>query len=448
MNKNQNQFEVMTKTPVRKLVISLSIPTILSMMVSTIYNMVDTYFVSTLGNSASGAVGIVFGFMTIAQAFGFMMGQGGGSLMSRRLGAREGKLADETASTAFFASLTAGLLLGVFGLIFIDPMIMMLGSTDTILPYARTYLYYILAACPMVVSSFTLNNLLRYEGKARLGMIGLLAGGVLNIGGDAIFMFGMHMGIAGAGLSTAISQTISFALLLGMFLTGRTQTKLTISNINLSLLGDISVTGLPALLRQGLNSVSTIIMNQQAAFYAGDAGVAALSIVARVSFFLFAIALGIGQGFQPVCAFNYGARKYSRVRQGYRVTVVLGTAVLFVLTIISMFFSGEIVSWFRNDPTVIEIGTRALRLLCIAQLLMPLCMVTEMLMQGTGNKKEAIALSALRGGLILIPLMLILPYFRGIYGVEEAQPLAFLLSIPPAVCLAIRFFRNLPTEEE
>lgn len=445
---NNSQYEVMTGTPVRRLIISLSIPTILSMMVSTIYNMVDTYFVSTLGNSASGAVGIVFGFMTIAQAFGFMMGQGGGSLMSRRLGAKEAKLADQTASTAFFASLTAGLLLGVFGLIFIDPLIMMLGSTVTILPFARTYLYFILAACPMVVSSFTLNNLLRYEGKARLGMIGLLAGGILNIAGDAVFMFGFHMGIAGAGLSTAISQTISFGLLLGMFLTGRTQTKLSVRNISFQnhLLWDIMSTGLPALLRQGLNSVSTIIMNQQAAMFAGDAGVAALSIVARVCFFLFAIALGIGQGFQPVCAFNYGARKYDRVRQAYRITMTLSMIVLVMLTIAAMILSGDIVSWFRNDPTVIEIGTRALRLLCVAQVFLPLCMVTEMLLQGTGFKGEAIFLSALRGGLLLIPLLLILPKFRGIYGVEEAQPLAFVLSILPAVCLAIRFFRNLSSE--
>ncbi|MBO4889718.1 MAG: MATE family efflux transporter [Lachnospiraceae bacterium] len=453
MNENDRaaaaQYKEMTKTPVQRLIIYLAIPTILSMMVTTIYNLVDTAFVGTLGTSASGAVGVVFGFMSIMQAFGFMFGQGAGSLLSRKLGQKESLEASRTASTGFAASFASGILIAVFGFLFEDRLIMMLGSTDTIAPYAKAYLNNIMFVAPFCSSSFTLNNMLRYEGKAKLGMIGLLTGGILNIGGDALFIFGMNMGIAGAGLSTAISQVISFCLLLYMFLAGKTQSKLAFGNISLrgGLLGDITGIGFPSLLRQGLGSLATILVNFKAAEYAGDAGVSAMTIVTRVAFFLFAIALGIGQGFQPVCAFNYGAGKYRRQREAYRFTLILATAVLTVLTIFAMIFSGGLIKIFRDDAAVIEIGTRALRLQCVAQLFLPLVMVTEMLMQSSGKKIPATVLSSLRGGLLFIPLLLILPVFRGLAGVQEAQPLSYILSVPPAIIMANRFFASTPKED-
>ncbi len=382
------QYDRMTKTPVHRLVITLAIPTILSMMVTTIYNLVDTAFVGKLGTSASGAVGVVFGFMSIIQAFGFMFGQGSGSLLSRKLGAKDQKSASSAASAGFAASFVSGVIIAILGFIFEDELIVMLGSTPTIAPYAKAYLNNIMFVAPFCSSSFTLNNMLRYEGRAKLGMIGLLAGGILNIGGDALFIFGMGMGIAGAGLSTAISQTVSFFLLLYMFLSDKTQSKLSLSNVipGIHMLPEIIGTGFPSLLRQGLGSTATILVNFKAARYAGDAGVSAMTIVTRVAFFLFAIALGIGQGFQPVCAFNYGAGKYRRQREAYRFTIILSTAVLFVLTVFAMIFSGGLIQIFRDDPEVILIGTRALRLQCVAQLFLPIVMVTEMLMQSSGKK--------------------------------------------------------------
>lgn len=449
MSATDSQYNTMTKTPVHRLIIMLAIPTILSMMVTTIYNLVDTAFVGTLGTSASGAVGVVFGFMAIMQAFGFMFGQGAGSLLSRKLGQREPLEAGKVASTGFAASFASGILIAIFGFIFEDRLIMMLGSTDTIAPYARAYLNNIMFVAPFCSSSFTLNNMLRYEGRAKLGMIGLLAGGILNIGGDALFIFGMHMGIAGAGLSTAISQVISFFILLHMFLSGKTQSKLSFRNIRLKggLLIEIIEIGFPSLLRQGLGSAATILVNFKAAQYAGDAGVSAMTIVTRVAFFLFAIALGIGQGFQPVCAFNYGAGKYRRQREAYRFTLFLATAVLAVLTAFAMIFSGGLIRIFRDDPTVVEIGTRALRLQCVAQLFLPIVMVTEMLMQSSGKKIPATVLSSLRGGILFIPLLLILPVFRHLAGVQEAQPLSYILSVPPAILMANRFFASTPKED-
>ncbi len=443
------QYNKMTRVPVQKLVVALAIPTVLSMMVTTIYNLVDTAFVGRLGTSASGAVGVVFGFMSILQAFGFMFGQGAGSLLSRKLGARDPESASRVASTGFAASFASGILIAIIGFIFEDNLIVMLGSTPTIAPYAKSYLNCIMFVAPFCSSSFTLNNMLRFEGRAKLGMVGLLAGGILNIGGDALFMFGMGMGIAGAGLSTALSQVISFSLLLYMFLSGKTQSKLSFANITLTdrtLIEEIEI-GFPSLLRQGLGSFATILVNFKAAQYAGDAGVSAMTIVVRISFFLFAIALGIGQGFQPVCAFNYGAGKYKRQREAYRFTLMLSFVVLTILTVFAMIFSGGLIQLFRDDPDVISIGTRALRLQCVAQLTMPVVMVTEMLLQSSGKKIPATVLSSLRGGILFIPLLFILPAFRGLAGVQEAQPLAYILAAPPAILLAKGFFAKTPKED-
>lgn len=449
MEKTQAQYDIMTKTPVQKLIIKLAIPTILSMLATTIYNLADTAFVGKLGTSASGAVGVIFGLMAILQAVGFLFGQGAGSLLSRRLGEKNLDEASVVASTGFFLSLSLAIIISIFCMIFINPLIRLLGSTDTIAPYAKIYARFIIAAAPVVVTSFTLNNFLRYEGKAVLGMIGLISGGVVNILGDALFMFVLKMGIAGAGLSTALSQLLSFCILLSMFLRNKTQTKLSIKNVRITdgLPLDIVTTGLPSLLRQALGSLGTITLNYVAASFAGDAAVAAMSIVNRVGFGLFSVALGTGQGFQPVCAFNYGARKYKRLRDAYYFTTVLALISITVLSLIAFVFSDSIIQVFRDDPEVITIGTRALKILCLAQMLMPICMITEMLMQSSGQKKAASFLSSLRGGFLYIPALIILPQIRGLKGVQEAQPLAYVLSIIPAVYFAIRFFKKIPKED-
>ena len=322
-----SQFDKMTSTPVSKLVVTLSVPTIISMLITNIYNLVDTAFVGQLGNAASGAVGIIFGFMAVLQAIGFMFGNGSGSMISRLLGAKNEEQASQIASTAFFGSLFFGTLVSVCCTFVLRPLVIFLGSTETIAPYAQTYISYILIAAPFITASFTMNNILRYEGKAMLGMIGLSVGAVLNIAGDPILMFGFQMGIAGAGLSTCVSQIIGFWVLLSMFLFSRTQCRLSVKLIKSRSLPEMLATGLPSLLRQGLNSLSTVVLNNCSAVY-GDAAVAAMSIVSRVIFFTFSFALGVGQGFQPVCGFNYGAKKYERVKAAFRFTVILSEIII------------------------------------------------------------------------------------------------------------------------
>ena len=443
--KTELQFQKMTQTPIWRLIITLSIPTIISMLITNIYNVVDTAFVGRLGTSASGAVGVVFGFMAVIQAFGFLFGQGGGSIVSRLLGNREIDRAITTASTAFFCSLFMGVVILAFGLLTIDHLVFWLGSTKTIAPYAKTYIRFILVAAPFMTTSFTMNNLLRYEGKAALGMIGLLSGSILNIAGDYVFMFILHMGIAGAGLSTCLSQVVSWAILLSMFLRGRTTTRIGFSRAAFTavLLSDITLTGLPSLLRQILNSLTTILLTFLSSAY-GDEAVAAMSIVNRVVFFVFSIALGTGQGYQPVCSFNFGAKKYERVRKALWFTLVVGEVFITVATILVLQFPDQIITIFRDDPAVVAVGHRALILQMLVLPTLPLCVVTEMTYQCTGRKMGAALLSSLRSGFFFIPALIILSATRGLAGIQEAQPLAYVLSFVLSIGFLIWYLRRLP----
>ena len=445
--KYTTQYDKMTKQPVGSLVITLGIPTTISMLVTNIYNMVDTMFVGKLGTSASGAVGIVFGFMSILQAFGFLFGQGAGSIISRRLGNKDEDSASVVASTAFFSSMFMGLLIGILGTVFNTKMVYLLGSTDTILPYAKTYSLFIMAAAPFMTSTFTMNNILRFEGKASLSMVGLMTGAILNMVGDPILMFGLDMGIAGAGLSTAISQFISFCVLLSMFLSGKTQSKLSVRKITreFNVLFDIVATGFPSLVRQGLQAVSTMILNQQARIY-GDAAVAAMSIVSRISFFIFAVGLGIGQGFQPVCGFNYGARKFSRVKEAFSFTLVAGEVLLGMFAVAGLLFSNQAIAVFRDDAEVIAFGTPALRYQCMALFLNPLIVLSNMTLQSTGQRAWATFLSMMRSGLYLIPMIYILTYTMGARGIQLAQPVSDVLAFATALPVIVNFIRKLPED--
>lgn len=443
-----NQFDRMTKTPIPKLIFSLSIPTIISMLVTNIYNIADTAFVGTLGTSASGAVGVVFGFMAVLQAIGFTFGQGSGSIISRTLGEKDTKKASMIASTGFICSFALGLILAIICFIFLEPVAVLLGSTITILPYAKTYITYLLIATPFMVSSFVLNNILRFEGKALFAMIGLLTGSIINIGGDALLILVFHMGIEGAAISTAISQIISFFILVYPFFSNKTVCKLSLKEVNIkaTIFFDIVGTGLPSLLRQGLNGFSTILLNFLAKPY-GDAAIAAMSIVNRLFFFFFSVAVGIGQGFQPVSGFNYGAKRFNRLKKSYSFTILLSEAFILVLSCVMFIKAPMFVQLLRDDVKVIEIGTRALRLQCIASLFLPFCMVTEMLLQSTGQKLSASILSSLRGGMIFIPVLIVAATIRGLSGIQEAQPIAHTLSIIPALYCAPKFFKKLKLEE-
>ena len=429
------QFRRMTETPIPQLVLSLAAPTILSMLITSIYNLADTFFVGQISTSASGAVGVVSSLMAIIQALGFMLGHGAGTIISRSLGSRDTTAATRFASTSFFTALVFGVVLAVAGLGTLPHFMMLLGSTETILPHACAYARPILIAAPLMISSLVMNNILRYEGKASFAMIGLVTGGLLNIALDPLFIFGLGMGTAGAGLATALSQTISFCILLSMFLRGKTVSQFLLSAVTREArdFGRILLGGAPSFGRQGLNSIGGMLLNLAARSY-GDAAVAGMSIVSRIFMFIISVAIGVGQGLQPVASFNYGARKYRRVRQAAIFTIEAAFCMLVVLVGLCWVNGDVLIRLFRDDPAVTAVALPAFHYQCLAMLLQPIIVVANMTFQSVGASGRATFLACCRQGVFFIPLILILPRTHGLFGVEICQPIAdvltFLVSLP------------------
>ncbi|MCD8153137.1 MAG: MATE family efflux transporter [Clostridiales bacterium] len=427
--------EEMLHAPVERIIPKLAGPTILSMLITAIYNMADTFFVSQLGTSASGAVGIIYSAMAMIQAFAFTIGMGAGNNISRLLGAGEEEEARKFASTAWFTGFGFGCVLALVGLSQLRNIVMLLGSTETIAPYAEDYARFIFLAAPFMMCSFIMNNMLRFQGLAVYSMAGITIGGILNMVLDPILIFGFHMGTSGAGIATGFSQIVSFTILLFMCNTHKDAIRITPRYFAPSLkrYGKIFYTGAPSLARQGIASVSSVILNTIAGQY-GDAAVAALSIVSRFTMFINSVVIGFGQGFQPVCAFNFGARQYDRVRRAFWFCVKVSTVVLLLLCAVSLLFSGHIIALFRRDDAeVIAIGTFALRAQLVTMPLWGFYTMSNMFSQSIGYGFRASVISCARQGLFLIPVLYILPALLGLKGLQLAQPLsdilAFLLSL-------------------
>lgn len=442
MNKSDIYYDKMTKTPLLKLIISLGIPTTISMLVTNIYNMVDTYFVGELGESQQAATGILFTLQAIIQAVSFMLGQGSGSLVSKALADKNTREASEYVSTGFFTGAAAGTMLMIIGLLFLEPFMKLLGSTPTILPYAKQYGFCVLIMCPAVVCSFVLNNNLRYEGKAFYSMLGLVTGAVLNIAGDYLLIKVIPLGVLGAGISTAVSQLVSFLMLL-FFYCKMAQSKIRMKYISRKIKVYIIIckVGFPALLRQGLSSLSSGILNNLTRPY-GDAAIAAMSVVNRFSMFVMCVGLGVGQGYQPVAAFNYQAKKYDRVKKGLLVTMMIGFVCIFVLAVPGFIFAEKIVFLFQPSDDVVKIGTFALRCACIGILGHPLAVPVNMLYQSIRKAGMSSLLSLLRSGLMFIPTLFITTSLWGLTGIQISQPVADLATGAVSIPFIIAFLKK------
>lgn len=439
MSVSDSQYKRMVETPIPKLITSLAAPTVISMLVTNIYNLADTFFVSHIGTSASGAVGITAALSLLLQATGLTFGHGAGSVISRTLGGGNNERAGKLASTAFFSSLCIGFLFSIFGLLFLSPLLRLLGSTETVLPYAKAYGIYILIAAPFTISSFVLNNIMRYEGKARLAMIGLTFGAVLNTILDPIFIFSFKMGVHGAGLSTALSQILSFLILLYMFVSKKTDCRISVKTIDFYEMPLILKNGLPTLARQSMNCVSSLLINRGAAIF-GDAALSAVSIVNQICNFIVAAMIGIGQGYQPVAGYNFGAGRLDRLKKGFYFTFFLGEITLTALSFFFFLAADNIVSTFRSDPEVIRIGTTMLRLQCISLVAQPFCTSANMMFQSIGKTKPATFLAVTRNGLFLIPALLVMPRLFGLFGFLSSQPVADIASLLAAIPLIATFF--------
>lgn len=437
----------MTETPVAKLIVTLGVPTTISMLITSIYNMADTYFVGGLGESAQGATGILFTLQAIIQAIAFMMGHGSGTFVAKALADRDVKDATRYVSTAFFFGTGIGLIVMTVGLSFLRPFMLLLGSTETILPHAMDYGMWVLLSCPLLIGSLVLNNNLRYEGKAFYAMFGLTTGGLLNILLDYIFVRVLPLGVFGAGMATAISQAVSFAILLVMYQT-KAQSRISLRAVSRELCVYLSImrVGFPSLLRQGLTSISHGILNNLAKPF-GDAAIAAISVVNRCSSFVLCAMLGIGQGFQPVASFNYQVGNRRRVKQGLVFTMALGFVISTVLATLGLIFAPGIVSVFQKSAAVIEIGKRGLRYASIGLLFIPLTVPVNMLYQSIREAGVASFLSLLRSGLTFIPSLLILSALLRLDGILLAQPIADAISGLVCIPFIVLFLRR-PNDPE
>jgi putative MATE family efflux protein len=447
-NGQDERLHYMTTAPVEGLVVRLGIPSMVIMLISGLYNLADTYFVSALGTSAVAAVGVVFPLMAIIQALGFLFGQGSGNFISRELGAKRFDRAARMAATGFISCFIAAGALSLAGQLCINPLSIALGSTPTILPHARSYMRFILIGAPFMAASQVLNNQLRFQGSSLYAMAGMISGAILNIGLDPLFIFVFRLGVLGASLATALSQLVGCAVLL-VGCTKRGNIAIRLTNFSPSIKNYLEILrgGAPSLLRQGLQSVSTVFINHLAGAY-GDVAIAAISIVNRVAMMAGTSIMGLGQGFQPVCGFNYGAKLYGRVKKAFWFVAKFATIGMSAIALILAVWAPQVIALFRkDDPQLIALGARYLRFHCAIMPIMGWTILGNMMAQTMGKAKIASLLAFGRQGLFLLPLLLILSSAFGLLGIQLSPPGADFCSFFFSIPFIVRIFRKDLKEE-
>lgn len=448
----EEKVRYLTTAPIPRLVGQLSLPTIISMLVTSFYNMADTFFVGQIDTRSTAAVGVAFSAMAFIQAVSFFFGHGSGNFISRCLGAQRYEEAERMAATGFFSAMAAGVAIAALGNLFILPISRALGSTESVLPYTAAYLRIIFLGAPFIIGSFVLNNQMRFQGSASVSMVGITAGAVLNVALDPLLIFGFGMGVEGAAWATSFSQLVSFVLL---WVLNERQAPIKVRWRNISLraayFADLFRGGIPSLCRQGIGSVAAAALNLAAAAWGGasaDAAIAALGIVNRITTFANSALIGFGQGFQPICGTNYGAGKYSRVRQAFFYCLRLGAAVLAAFAVGGILFARPLLQLFRNDPAVIEIGTVALRAQCLTFVFNVWVILCTMMLQTVGMAFKASVVALSRQGLFFLPAVVLLPLGLGLFGVQIAQTVAdlfsFALALPLGLAVLNAFRRDQP----
>lgn len=439
----QNRREYLTTTPVPKLILSLSVPTIISMLVTAIYNTADTFFVARVSSdpvvntAATAAVGLVFTVMALIQATGFFCGHGSGNFLSRMLGAGNHKEANEMASTGFALSLILGVIFAIVGNIYVEEIAQFLGATSTTMQFTMDYMRIILFGAPFMMAQFVINNQLRFQGSAVYAMIGLMCGAVMNIVLDPLLILVFHMQVRGAAIATVMGQITSFIVLLIGTSKGE-NIKLSLKNVHINgyYLKEIVNGGAPSLFRQGMAAIATLILNRTAGAIGSDAAIAGMSVAGRVMMMMASALIGFGQGYQPVCSFNYGAGLTKRVKEGFIFCVKYSTVFLVGIGVVCFIFAPDIIALFSKNPMAMEVGVAALRFQACTLPLSGTIVISNMMLQSIGKGVKASIMASSRNGLFFIPMILILPPLLGILGVEMAQSCADVLSFGLAIPLA------------
>lgn len=473
MNSSAAQHKRMTETPIPRLITRLALPTVMSQLIMVIYNTADTYFVSRISTAASGAVGIVFALQSIIQAVGFGVAMGCQSIVSRKLGEKNDEEAQTAANSGLLLTLLLGVLIMTAGLLTLSPLMRLLGATDSLLPLCCDYARIILIGAPVMCASFLLNNILRAEGHATKSMLGFCAGGLINMALDPLFIFAFGMGVSGAALATVLSQCISLCILSGFFIRKKTIIRLDAKCVSRDpgVYWSLIKIGFPTICRQGMASVASALLNRGAVLYgaeiavippgasaaaaeaalneAKEAALAAMTISNKIYMLVRNIVIGIGQGFQPVAGYNYGAGIRPRVKQAFKFSCLIGTAFCLTAAVVLAAFAPQVISVFRNDPLVVQVGTLALYFACAVMPLMAFSTYVNQLYQCLGFSVCATVLACCRQGIFFVPIVLLLPGYIGLKGIQMVQPLSDLLTFLVSIPFLIFFYKlvlNKPPE--
>ena len=441
---------MMLNEPVSRVIPKMAVPTIVAFLITSIYSLADTYFVSSLGTNATAAVSVNASLDQLIMMCVSMLAMGANSYIARLLGEGDEKKASQVLSTSFFAAFFMGALLLIFGSLFMTPMVRLLGATPTCEAYAIDYATYILLAAPFMASNFVMNQCLRSEGSATLSMVGMGFGGILNIVLDPIFIFGLNMGVAGASLATAISKLVSFAILIYPYVTKRSLLTLSIKLFRPTkdIVTKVVSVGSSSLFRNGLNVLSAILLNRIAGGIS-DSVLAAVGVTNKIMMFPFCIILGFGNGFQPVAGFNWGAKRYDRVQESYKFSSrvsLIGS--LIMAAVIAIFCDQLIVLFAGTDDYMRRIGGFCIFMQCVALPVHAWVAMVNMLCVGLGNAKGAFWLATARQGTCFIPILFPLAWAFGEYGIASVQAVADILSIALAIPIAIAMTKKIKQAQQ
>lgn len=445
MNSRNNKMELLGNAPISKALLAMGIPTMLGMMVNAIYNLVDAYFVGGLGTSQMGAISVVYPLGQVVVGLGLLFGNGSASYLSRLLGNRDQEQADRVASTALYSSVAVGAVLIIFSMIFLRPILRLLGATDSIMPYAMTYAGIYVVSCIFNVFNVTMNNIVTSEGAAKTTMLALMAGAVLNIGLDPVFIYTLDMGVAGAAIATAISQIVSTLIYLTFIFRKKSIYSFKIKNCTFTkeIMSEIFKIGIPTLVFQILTSLSISLVNTQAGPY-GDSVIAGMGAVTRIVSMGSLIVFGFIKGFQPIAGYSYGAKKFDRLHKAIRISILWSTAFCVIYGLLLTIFSSRFIAQFTDgDLEMIRVGTQSLRINGLSFLLFGFYTVYSSLFLALGKGLEGFVLGACRQGICFVPVILILPVFWGINGILYVQPIADVLSAIITIFMALHLHKEL-----
>lgn len=449
MSERNNKMELLGSAPIPKALMALGVPIMIGMLINALYNLVDAYFVGGLGESPMGAISIVFPLGQVVVGLGLMFGNGAASYLSRLLGRGDRETANRVASTALYSSVIIGAIIIIFATIFIQPILSMLGATDTIMPYALTYARIYVISCIFNVFNVTMNNIVASEGAAKTTMCALLLGAVLNIGLDPIFIYGLDMGVAGAAIATAISQFVSTLVYLTYALRKKSAFTFGIKDFKPSkeIYAEVLKIGIPTLTFQLLTSLSIALINRAANGY-GDAVIAGMGAVTRVTSMGTLVVFGFLKGFQPIAGFSYGAKKFDRLREAIKTSILWSTVFCVIVGLLMALFSTQIISQFANgNNEMISVGQKSLMANGFSFFLFGFYTVYSSLFLALGKGMAGFILGACRQGICFVPVILLLPIIWGMNGILYAQPIADVISAIITVFMALHLHKELAEAE-